>query len=94
MSQQDLFGTESYRNTRKPVRGQRCNRAQLALFPLVVKRAVVTTFKRGQKYLVEQSQRVVTFMRHMGSTSLWECDGDLYRATAAQVTTAGVRRLL
>ena len=94
MSQSDLFGIESYQNTRKPVRGQRCSAAQLMLFPLVVKRTVVTAFKRGQKYLVERTQRVVMFMRYMGSTSLWECDGDVYRVSAVQVEEAGVRRLL
>lgn len=95
MSQGTLFGVESYRDTRKTPKGRAVSKIQMQLFALVEKAAAVVASvikpKRGQRYLVALTGLAVTFLRQIGSASLWECDGITWRATAAQIEAAGLR---
>lgn len=104
MSQCSLFGFESYQQTRQPVRGRACSREQLDMFrqakAMKAKPALPFMPKPGQRFRVERTGRVVTFVRQIGSDTLWNCNDlwspkdILWRATPEQLADAVVRPLL
>lgn len=96
MSQSNLFGIESYQQTRKPAKGRTSNRLQLDLFGLVKKavQAAKAAFKRGERYYIASTGYCARFVRYIGESSLWKTrDGLIWRATRQQVESADVRPL-
>lgn len=94
MSQCSLFGIESYQQTRKATKGQGCSRMQLDLFGLV-KKAVQTAFKKGQRYYVARTGICVRFLRYIGENSLWQThDGLTWKATPGILNAADMRSLI
>lgn len=97
MSQQmqtDLFGISSYKNTRKPVKGQKASAMQINLLPLVdIIKATALTLKKGQRYMVKKTAMVVTFIRRSGKTTVWTHDGHMYRVSDAMLVNAGIQAL-
>ena len=96
MSQLDLLGVDSYRDTRRVVRAKPQARQQLALFSLreSVQAPIPARFKRGQQFRVQRTGRVVTFVRYVGRDSLWLCEGETYRATPALLLASRLRHIL
>ena len=92
----DMFGIESYQQTRRPALGRACPRQQLDMFALAVPvpvKPLTVRPKRGQRYRVSLTGMVVTYIRAVGTASLWECDGIIWRATRAQIEAAGLQYL-
>lgn len=81
MSQQiqaDLFGISSYQCIRKPAKGQCSSASQMALFPVKAMKAAMVKLKKGQRYIVEKTKLVVTFVRRRGNTTVWAFEGHLF----------------
>lgn len=93
MSQYSLLGVESYKTTRKPARGHASSPSQIDLFRQPAKQATPPKAKKGQRYYVEKTGLIVTFIRQIGSSSLWECGGIVWKATAEEVRAGRLRQL-
>lgn len=97
MSQQiqsDLFGSSSYKSIRKPVKGQKSGAGQMALFPIIsAVKAAVLILKKGQRYIVEKTKMTVTFIKRSGQTTIWSCDGHLYRVSEEILKSANLREV-
>jgi hypothetical protein len=92
--QEDLFGISSYQTSRKPVKGQRSSALQMPLFPLAnAVKAAMVNLKKGQQYMVEKTRMIVTFIKRSGRTTLWACDGHLYRVSDAVLADASIQTL-
>lgn len=91
--QTDLFGIESFKQTRHPVKGQRSAVKQLALFSQARQTAQPTRLKRGQEFYIPETRSRVRYIGRIGAMTLWESSGDVYRATLAQVEAVSLKPL-
>lgn len=93
-TQLGLFGMDSYKEIRKPVKGQQASAMQIALFPLAkVIKATTVALKKGQRYMVEKTNMIVTFIKRSGQTTIWACDGHLYRINDIVLERASIQEM-
>lgn len=96
MSQQiDLLGIASYQKTRRPVKGRHVAMQQIELFQQreQAKPVARQQFKKGQRFFIPQTARIVKYIGRFGGYTLWESAGDVYRITWEQVQAVSLEPL-